>query len=99
MYRKNSYEEMFCKQMQDPEYAQGFLYELITFEEEPMEIEEALRVIINRMGVTDFAQMIGENKSNVASFLNGTRKLKEETLNKYLKPFKLKIKKVVEKVA
>lgn len=99
MYRKNSYEEMFSKQMQDPEYAQGFLLGLINFEEEPMEIEEALRVVINRMGVTDFARMIGENKSNVASFLNGSRKLKEESLNKYLKPFKLRIKKTVEEVA
>jgi antitoxin component HigA of HigAB toxin-antitoxin module len=85
--------------MQNPEFAQGFLLGLVEDEDEPMEIEEALRFSINRMGVTEFSNMIGESKSNVSNFLNGTRNLKEETLNKYLVPFNLKIKKVLEELA
>lgn len=99
MYRSNSYDEKISKKMKNPKFAQEYLLSLVSDEDEPMEIEDALRFAINRIGVTEFANLIGESKSNVGNFLNGKRVLKEETLNKYLAPFSLKIKKVLEEVA
>lgn len=96
MYRSDSYDEMISKKMQNPIFAKEYLLSLVNDEDEPMEIEEALSFAISRMGVTEFSKMINESKSNVGNFLNGTRKLKEETLNKYLAPFGLRIKKILE---
>ena len=99
MYRSNSYDEKISQKMKKPAFAQEYLLSLVNDENEPMEVEEALKFAINRMGVTEFANLIGENKSNVGNFLNGKRILKEDTLNKYLAPFRLKVKKVLEEVA
>jgi hypothetical protein len=99
MYRSNSYDEAISKKMLNPEFAQEYMLSLVNDDEEPIEIEVALRLVINRMGVTEFAKLIGESKSNVGNFLNGHRVLKEETLNKYLAPFHLKIKRILEEVA
>ena len=99
MFRSGSYDETISKKLHEPEFAQEYLLGLVNDEDNPMEIEDALRFIIQRMGVTEFARLVGEKKSNVGLFLNGSRKLKEETLNKYLTPFKLKIKKTLEEIA
>lgn len=99
MYRSNSYDEKISKMMQDSEFAQEYLLALVNDEDEPMEVEDALRFTIGRMGVTEFARLVGESKSNIGNFLNGKRTLKEETLNKYLAPFRLKVKKILEEVA
>jgi hypothetical protein len=99
MYRSNSYDEKISKKMKNTEFAQEYLLSLANDEDEPMEVEDALRFTINRIGVTEFANLIGESKSNVGNFLNGKRILKEETLNKYLAPFSLKVKKILEEVA
>lgn len=99
MYRSNSYDEAISKKMQNPEFAQEYIRSLVNDEDEPMEVEDALRLVIGRMGVTEFANLVGENKSNVGNFLNGQRVLKVETLNKYLAPFHLRVKKVLEDVA
>lgn len=67
--------------------------------DDSLTIEDALRLVIKRMGVTDFANLIDLPKSNIAEFLSGKRNLKIETLEKYLKPFKLKVELVLKKVA
>ena len=72
---------------------------LVEDEEEPMDIESVLRLVVQRIGTTDFANLVGEDKSNVDKFLRGKRNLKEETLNRYLEPFHLRVKKSLERVA
>lgn len=99
MFRSNSYDEKISKKLQNSNFAHEYILGLVNDEDEPMEVEDALKFVISRMGVTEFANIVGENKSNIGNFLNGTRTLKEETLNKYLFPFRLKIKKVLAKVA
>ncbi len=99
MKRSETYDERVSRELKDSDNAQYYLIELIENEDEPMEIEDALRFTIQRMGITDFANLIGEDKGNVNKFLKGKRTLKEETLNKYLSHFKLRVKKVLEKVA
>lgn len=97
MYRKGEYDRDLARDLKNPAFAQGYLMTL--FEEEEFTVEKVMKIFINRMGITEFAKMVGEKKSNISSFLNGRRKLKEETLNKYLKPFKLKVVKEIQKVA
>jgi len=89
MYRSSSYDKDFSKDMQDPVARQQYLIALIHDEDEPMSIEEALRFTIRRMGTVEFANLIGEKKQNVDKFLTEERKLKRETLDKYLLPFGL----------
>ncbi len=50
------------------------------------------------MGTTDFAKLVAEDKANVDKFLKGNRVLKEETLNRSLRPFGLRIRKELEKI-
>ncbi len=99
MYRSNSYDKKISEKMQKPRFAQEYLLGLVSDKEDPMDVEDALKFVINRMGVTEFSNLIEESKSNVGNFLNGSRKLKEETLNKYLAPFNLKVKKTIEPIA
>lgn len=99
MYRNNAYDEDLAKEMQDPEFAQQYLLNLIEDEEEPMSIEDALRMTISRMGVAEFSRKIKKSKTDVDKFLRGERNLKPETLNEYLLPFNLRVKVTLEKVA
>jgi len=99
MYRSNSYDEKLSQKLKSPEFAQEYLLALVDDEDEPMSIEDALRQAILKMGTTDFAKLVNDNKANVDKFLKGKRVLKEETLNRYLEPFGLRVKKALEKVA
>ena len=99
MYRNNAYDEDLAKEMQDPEFAQQYLLNLVEDEDEPITVEEALRMAIPRMGVTEFSRKIKKSKTDIDKFLRGERNLKPETLNEYLVPFNLRIKVTLEKVA
>ena len=91
MYRSNSYNEDFSMEMRNPEFAKQYLSELINNEDEPMSIEEALRLTIKQMGTTDFANLVNKSKQAVDKFLKEKRKPKIETLNEFLMPFGLVI--------
>jgi len=97
MYRNNAYDEDLAKEMQDTEFAQQYLLNLV--EDEPMPVEEALRMAIPRMGVAEFSRKIKKSKTDIDKFLRGERNLKPETLNEYLVPFNLRVKVILEKVA
>jgi DNA-binding phage protein len=89
MYRSNTYDEDFSENMKHLIARKVYLMELIENEDEPMTVEEALRFTIRRMGLVEFANLVGEKKQNVNKFLIGERNLKRETLDKFLKPFGL----------
>ena len=100
MYRSSTYEEDFSRNMRNPEFARGYFLIQMNFpDEDPMTIEETLIWIIKRMGTTDFAGLVGEQKQSIDKFLKGERKPKRETLDKFLKPFGLKTVLSVEEVA
>lgn len=99
MYRNNAYDDDLAKEMQDPEFAQQYLLNLVEDEDEPMTVEEALRLAIPRMGVAEYSRKIKKSKADIDKFLRGERNLKPETLNDYLVPFNLRIKVTLEKVA
>jgi len=99
MYRNNAYDDDLAKEMQDSEFAQQYLLNLVDDVDEPMTVEEALRMAIPRMGVAEFSSKTNKSKSDVDKFLRGERNLKPETLNEYLVPFNLRVKVTLEKVA
>ncbi|MBP9674338.1 MAG: hypothetical protein KBD63_04520 [Bacteriovoracaceae bacterium] len=99
MYRNNAYNEDLAKEFKNPKFAREYLMNLIEDADEPMTVEEALLFMIPRMGVAEFCHMTGKGKADVDKFLRGDRRPKPETLNEYLKPFGLKIKMILEKVA
>ena len=99
MYRSDSYDKKLSQKLRDLEFAQEYILSLVEDKDESMSVESALHFVIQRMGTTDFANLVGEDKGNVDKFLKGKRVLKEDTLNRYLEPFGLRIKKTLEKVA
>jgi predicted transcriptional regulator len=84
--------------MKNKRFAQGFFLALMEGED-GLSVEESLKRTIQSMGITEFSEASGVPRPNVQEFLKGKRKLKTETLNTYLKPFRLKIKIMVEKAA
>lgn len=99
MRRSDSYDKNLSRKLKNPAFAQEYLLALVDADEEDaIEIEDALRLVISKMGTTDFAKLVDDDKANVDKFLKGNRTLKEETLNRYLRPFGLRIKKELEKI-
>ena len=99
MYRNHAYDEDLAKELSDINFAQEYLLSLVEDPDEPMSIEEALRFMIPRMGIPEFAKIVGKSKSDIDKFLRGERNLKPETLSEYLGPFKLRLKIGLEKAA
>lgn len=89
MHRSNSFNERFSKEIRKPKYARAFINELIQNKDEPLSIEDALRLIARQMGTTDFADFVGERVQNIHGFIEGHRHPKRETLDKFLRPFGL----------
>ena len=97
MRRTRSYDEDLSLELQDSEFAREFIQGLI---EGPdgLSLEEALRRTIQSMGIKQYVDLARTKKvlaiyeSNVVDFLKRRRKPKFETINNYLKPWKLRTK-------
>ncbi|MDZ4677938.1 MAG: hypothetical protein SGI74_10585 [Oligoflexia bacterium] len=98
MNRSRSFDPDISKALLDPETAQSFLLGLMEGEE-GLNLEKALKHTISKMGVKEFAKFAKVDADNVVHFLKGRRKPKPETLDTYLKPFRLKSKLVAEKAS
>ena len=98
MYRNRAYDEDLAKELQDPKGAQAFILALMEGED-GMELEAALRHAIRRMGVKEFSVKSEIAMPNVMSFLAEKRKLKQDSLDRFLRPFRLKTRIVVEKAS
>lgn len=98
MYRNSNYNKDLARELSDPEFAQGFLLDLMEGEE-GLSAEIALRTTIQAMGVSEFCKRARLSHSFVDAFLKSKRKPKPETLNDFLKPFGLRAKVVFEKAS
>ncbi len=98
MYRSDSFDQNFNKRMKSIKFAQSYILALINDAHEPMSVTDALKFTIRRMGTTDFANLVDEKIQTIDKFLKGERNPKQETLNHYLRPFRLKIKISLEKL-
>lgn len=85
MHRSNSYNVRFSKDIRNPKYARQYIKGML----EEFELVEVLRFIARKMGVTDFADFVGEKVQNINKFIKGERQPKRQTLDKYLRPFGL----------
>lgn len=93
--RSESFDKYVAEQMQDLDYARETL--VTSIEHFGESVEDALRYTIEKMGIKEFSELSNIPVQNVSAFIKGRRKLKVETLDKYLSVFKLKSKIVVVK--
>jgi len=91
--RSESYDKYIAEKMKDIDYArESFLTSIDHFDDS---VEEALKHTIQQMGIKEFFHLSNISIQNISDFIKGNRKLKVETLDKYLAVFKLKSKIVV----
>ena len=101
MHRSNDYDSYVAEQLRDSEYRQSYLLALMSTVdgEEGLSLLDALVSVIGKMGVTEFADLAGMQRSSIARIMAQKSPPKLETIDKMLAPFGLKVKIDVEKVA
>ena len=91
--RSESFDKYVAEQMKDLDFARESL--LVSIEHFGETVEEALKNIIEQMGLKEFSELSGIPIQNVSAFVKGRRNLKQQTLDRYLSVFKLRSKLVV----
>lgn len=89
MKRSHNYNETISRSLRNPTYAREYLKALME-EPEGLTAEQALRNMIEVMGITEFARLAKVPKSRVIEFTKEKRTFKPSTLDLFLKPFKLR---------
>jgi DNA-binding phage protein len=77
-----------AQDLRDPDFARAFLLAAI---EEGVSIQIALGKVIRAIGVKEFSVRTGIASPNVLRAINARHNPTQETLNRLLKPFKLKL--------
>ena len=96
MKRHSTYDEDVAKELQNPKFASHFLLTLVEGED-GMELLEALKHTIYRMGIKEFARKAKIHPKSVSRMLASPAIPKLDTLDEYLAPFGLKATIVPEK--
>lgn len=86
--RTVDWNEGLAKDLRDPDFAKEFILSSL---EDGLSIQEVLGKVIRAYGVKEFAKKIKVPSSNVIRAINSKHNPTYETLNKLLKPFKLKV--------
>jgi len=94
--RSESFNELVAEQMKDPEFAKLTVLTSVTEFDES--VEEALRYGIRQMGIKEFSELSGYSITYIADITKGRRKLRNETLNKLLSFFGLKLKTTIVEI-
>ena len=95
--RNKNFNETLSSEMEDFEFAQGFLLNLI--HEHGLNIQDALISAIEASGLSKFAERNDFSIQAVSDFVHRRRDYKIAVVDKYLRAFGLKVKLGVEKVA
>mgnify|MGYP003395878478 FL=1 len=77
-----------AQDLRDPRFAREFLLAAI---EEGVSIQLALGKVIRAIGVKEFSAKIGIASPNILRAINPRHNPTQDTLNRMLKPFKLKL--------
>jgi DNA-binding phage protein len=77
-----------AENLRDPEFARKFLLGAID-EEVPLQV--ALGKVVRAMGVKEFAAKVGMASPNLLRTINPRHNPTQDTLNRLLKPFRLKL--------
>lgn len=87
--RSVGYEVGLAEHLQDPERARGFL--IAAMEEEGLPLQYVLGMAIRAIGVKEFAARAGMAAPNVLRAINQRHNPTQETLDRLLKPFGLRL--------
>lgn len=86
--RSRDWNEGLARDLQDLAFAREFLMGTV---EEGIPLQEALGKVIRATGVKEFAAKIGMAGPNVLRAINPRHNPTQETLNRLLKPFRLRL--------
>ncbi len=86
--RSRDWNEGLAEDLKDPKFARGFL---VAAMDEGISIQQALGKVIRAMGVKEFAAKIGVAAPNVLRAINPRHNPTQSTLNRLLKPFRLRM--------
>jgi DNA-binding phage protein len=86
--RSKDWNEGLARDLRNPEFARAFLTAAV---EEGVPLKIALGKVIRATGVKEFAETIGMPSPNVLRAIHPKHNPTQETLERLLKPFKLRI--------
>ena len=86
--RSRDWNEGLARDLRTPDFAREFLVAAL---DEGISLQEALGKVIRTMGVKEFSARVGVASPNVLRAINPRHNPKQETLNRLLKPFGLKL--------
>lgn len=86
--RSKDWNEGLAEDLQDPEFAREFLTAAV---EDGVPLKIALGKVIRARGVKEFSQTVGIPSPNVLRAIHPKHNPTQETLERLLKPFKLRI--------
>lgn len=89
MRRTKNFNSDLSERLKNKKFAAHYLLSLMEGED-GLSLEEALKIFIEQMGIKEFSEITNFSCSNIVAFIKGRRHPKKETLDAYLKPFKLK---------
>ena len=86
--RSRDWNEGLARDLRNREFAREFLLASV---DEGFPIHTALRKVIRAMGVKEFANKVRMASPNVLRAINPRHNPSQETMNRLLKPFRLKL--------
>lgn len=86
--RSRDWNEGLAEDLQDRIFAREFLLAAV---EDDIPIQEALGKVIRAYGLKEFAEEIGMPSSNLSRALNPDSNVTQQTLNRLLNPFGLRL--------
>jgi DNA-binding phage protein len=86
--RSKDWNEGLAKDLQNPEFAREFLTAAV---EEGVPLQVALAKVVRATGVKEFSETVGMSSPNVLRAISPKHNPTQETLERLLKPFGLRI--------
>ena len=86
--RNKDWNEGLAKDLHDPEFAKGFILEAV---EEGLSLQAVLNKVIKTYGVKEFSKKVKMASPNVLRAISPNHNPTQDTLNRLLKPFDLKL--------
>lgn len=99
MHRTQDFDELLSEELQNDEFAREYFLSIMKDEELNLSLLEALKHLIRKMGVKEYADLVGMKRQNVSRFLAQEEPPKLDTLNRMLAPFNLKAKLTIDHAA
>lgn len=86
--RSKNWNEGLAEDLRDPKFAREFLLAAV---DEGVPLQQAIAKVVRAMGVKEFATKIGMASSNLLRAIDARHNPTQETLNRLLRPFGLRL--------